>query len=493
MFQEYITKEQTPFTSEVADTFFKNIDGSLLAASIGNECSFTATMRALIAPRMTEDETLVIIGDNTGTNNPSYSNADKLSVMQDFVPGFLPNMEGRLYIYNVSNSNNTANGKFDFIDHNFEELHEGWHRLVKITDFFRKTFRVMCFINPAIHSTILFVEREDFGKLHYLQCATFAFLPWFLERDKEITEDEMNLINSLRKKTSSEYIKCLNKMAEKYDFRTMSIKNLLDGFETRFETAEINRIEQKIEDLTEGILDFNRRIGELLKEKRDQETILLGYQTRVNNAGESEIMDYFLSNKNLVLESVTDTLIIFGVKTYVEYFDEDMAEKIINNKQSYIYRPNGRACNNIIPEDDMEKFMRAIFIDRVLKLRFCAIYTFALQGNVTAPSHYPYSYEFTGYMPNTHTDRYSCLGNYQRVINEYLLKNDYIGALEQCVASCSSLNLGDVPVMEEFMRQIYGISQYDTSTCCIELPNGDVVKPKEAIEWLKSQEEQENE
>lgn len=88
-------------------------------------------------------------------------------------------------------------------------------------------------------------------------------------------------------------------------------------------------------------------------------------------------------------------------------------------------------------------------------------------------------------MPNTHIDRYHCMGNYSRTINELLRKRNYIGALEQCIASCKSLNFGDSAVMGEFMRTMWS---NNTVSRCIELPDGRVVKPNEAIRWLDEQE-----
>lgn len=80
------------------------------------------------------------------------------------------------------------------------------------------------------------------------------------------------------------------------------------------------------------------------------------------------------------------------------------------------------------------------------------------------------------------------MGNYQRAINELLKNHNYIGAIEQCVASCRSLNFADSTVMQEFMRRLYGLSDYNVNIRCIELPDGRVVEPKEAIVWLKEQE-----
>ena len=82
------------------------------------------------------------------------------------------------------------------------------------------------------------------------------------------------------------------------------------------------------------------------------------------------------------------------------------------------------------------------------------------------------------------------MGNYTTTINRLLKNHDYIGALEQCIASCKSLNWGDSAVMTSFMRSMWGNG---SNNRCIELPDGRVVKPNEAITWLEQQEAQTNE
>ena len=92
-------------------------------------------------------------------------------------------------------------------------------------------------------------------------------------------------------------------------------------------------------------------------------------------------------------------------------------------------------------------------------------------------------------MPNTHIDRFSCMGSYQNTINRMLKENDYISAIEQCVASCKSLNFADSTVMSEFMCRMYGLQGHtNVNNRCLELPNGQIVTPKEAADWLREQE-----
>lgn len=132
--------------------------------------------------------------------------------------------------------------------------------------------------------------------------------------------------------------------------------------------------------------------------------------------------------------------------------------------------------------------MTEIFVreEPVLRIKFCAAYRFDLDGNVHAQGHHNFDdYKFAEYMPNPHIDRYRCMGGYERTINCLLGNRDYIGALEQCIASCKSLNWGDSTVMAAFMG-----TMWEDNGCarrCIELPDGRVVNPIEAIRWVEQQ------
>ena len=141
----------------------------------------------------------------------------------------------------------------------------------------------------------------------------------------------------------------------------------------------------------------------------------------------------------------------------------------------------------------MAKLMTAIFVDEEPKLRIkiCAAYRFDLNGNVMGRRGYSYPAEFKNCMPNPHIHYHSCMGGYLTAVNRLLQSREYIGALEQSVASCRSLNWGDSTVMCEFLRDMYKTGS--GRMACIELPDGRVVSSKEAIEWLESQEAVKNE
>lgn len=489
MFRQVLTK--TPLVNEIANDYFTNIRGREFQGDV----SFVSTLRALVAPRMSDyDNITVWFTSSNYTKERIESNSvknllDSAGVDLDYLN------TGDIYVHNLTRNSEDNAAMMQKIKEKLTKEFPSWKPIDKVEAFFRKTFSVCCFINPEKKNVILFVDSIDIRKCHYLQCGILAFLPWYFDPEKGVSAQEMELIKSLREKTSEKYERCIAEIASKYNFRELRIKKLLAGFETKYEEEEVRSSERRINELIRKINEYNDAIGGFLREKADFEILRAGLQKKIAEGSEdSEIMDYFLCNKNLVLESISDTTITFSTIGYVTYFDEDEVENVIDNPDSYIYKPNGRGCNNIIPAEDMGMLMRAIFLDQTLKMRFCSSYTFNLRGNVRANQGHDYSaIEFRDCTPNTHIDRYRCMGGYERVINEMLMEHNYIGAIEQCMASTVSLNFSDGCVMEEFMRRMYGISNCSVNIRCIELPDGKVVEPEEAIKYLKSQNAQEGE
>lgn len=483
MFRQVISS--TPMNSQIANSFFQNIVGG----DYNGDFTFLSTLRALVAPRMQDGEEIRLYFNNSDFTASAVSSNDARRVVRaiyevDYYSS------GSIVIHSFNGRQEDNYACMELMKSTFCNTYSGWQRLEKVTEFFRKTFYCMCFVNPERRMVTLFVDSLNVRKMHYLQCAIFAFLPWYFNPEDGVKADEMELIQSLREKTPEKYEECIAKIASKYDFRTMHIRKALAGFETRYEKRECERTMDSIRSTVNKIEDLENRLSEYFRQKREYEIRLLGLETKIasSEGQDSEIMEYFLCNQKLVIDSVDDCTMTFATKDYMTYFDEDMARSVIDNDRSYVYLPDGRACNNYIEAADMKKLMYAIFIEQTLKLRFCSAYLFELGCRVRGIRGYNYGAEFRDYMPNPHIDRYSCIGNYERAINNCIKNNDYIGALEQSIASCKSLNFGDSTVMKVFMKRMYGIDGYSHNRC-IETPDGKVLTPKEAVAWMKAEEE----
>lgn len=480
----------TSMTSEIANDLFSNIYGD----NFNGDTSFLSTLRALLSPRIPKEDFVGLyfrrgyIYNPVTLDNITAASDIRYALQQITCTDFIT--PGMIMIANLPASEDNVKASFSFMEKHMPKV-SGWHRLPKVTEFYRKAFGVMCYINPEIKSVVLVVENMDIRRMHYLQCSIFAFLPWYFDPEAGVDADEMELIQSLREKSNRKYINCIEKIAEKYDFRTTRIKKLLDGFENSYEKAQCAQLENDILSINRSINNYYESISDGMRQLREYNYRLVGLKSKLAEGdGQSEIMEYFLTNKKLSLLSVTGSAMQFCVKDYLMYFDEDMAKSVIDNHNSYIYT----SLPGRIDGDDVEKLMYAIFIDQKLRIKFCATYNFDLgRLRVTGVANHDYRQqcEFSDCMPNPHIDRYSCLGNYEREINAALENRDYIFAIEQCVASCKSLNFGDSIVASYFVECLFKGNNANENDVCIELPDGDVVNATKAIEWLKSQENQE--
>lgn len=481
MFKSNIT--QTPFTTDAANGYFQNITGS----SFGVDCSFLSTLRALLAPRMKDDEKIHLYFDSSNYNVRSVDSLGTERTVRSICCNYnIMYSTDMMLVHNLYSDQEGNHACLNAIESKFTTVYEGYHRLEKVKAFYRKSFNVDCYVNPDLKNVIVFAEKLDTKKIHYLQVSIMAMLPWYFDPKAGISEEEMALVYSLRETKPDKYNQCIAKMAEKYDFRAAKIRKLLDGFETIYERKECEKIKDEIFGIDRRIEDINESIGEYFKRRNDACIRLMGLEKKIADGFESEMMEYFLCNSRLVLDQVDGTNMYFSVKDYLEYFDSEMAERTIGNKQSFVYE-YGLSRRGSNGAEKAKKLMTEIFVSENprLKIRFCASYMFNLNGNVRAMQNSDFGYEFAGYMPNPHIDRFQCMGNYQQVINTLLMKRDYIGAVEQCIASCKSLNWGDHTVMCEFMRNFW--SGNARSSRCIELPDGSVVTPVEAIRWLEEQ------
>lgn len=484
MFKDVL--RNTAIYGDTENSFFA---GKIRGDSYLGDISFGSTLRALVYPRMDKkDEVGLYFGSTTykATTVASTSVSKMISTICSNAPIHDANY---IYIHSMRAPAQDDNyACLELLKNYLTEKYSGWERVEKITDFYRKQFYILCFINPELKSVMIFVDKLDMPKLHYIQCSMFAFLPWYFKPEDGVNELEMALIESLREKTPEKYLDCIAQIAKQYDFRSERIKKLLKGIECKYEQREMELIKNDIANIIAEISRYNAAIGEKLKIKTVKEATLLGLETKIAKGSEnSDIMDYFLKNTNIKLESVSGSRVTFVASGYFSFFDEEMAKNVIDNPTSYVYYSSeGYDYSEYVPADDMKLLMYALFIEQKIKMKCCAAYKLDLVGSVTPQGSYPFSIEFKNdFMPNPHIDRYTCLGNYQRAINDLLAQRNFILAIEQCMASCKSLNFGDTAVMKVFMKTLYGINDYNNH--CIELPDGKIVAPIDAIKWLKEQ------
>lgn len=477
MFKNEISS--TPLMNEPANTLMANISGDRFMG----DCSFVSTLRALLFNRMPKEDRI-----NFRISRSDYSSGDvEHTSKRDMVRNICNHnnqigQQGGFALHYFNSMTQKANQDcFALVVAEFENTYPGYKKLEKITEFYRKAFPVACFINTELKSIALFVEQMDYRRFHYLQCAIFPMVPWYFDPKAGVSEPEMNLVKSLMENTPDAYRDCIAKLCDLFDFRSEVIKQKLNGFELRFIRDALASSEGQYHDITNRIADFNNRLCEELSKLNDLNFRIAGMRQKLEegNGDDSEIMDYFLRNKNLVLIDSVGARVDFIVRAKLEYYDPDMAESAINNKHSLLYtRGGGHGAA------DREKLYRAIFVDNQIHVNVCAAFQLSIGGGVNTRGHYAFGEEFNNCMPHPHIDEYNCMGDYVRIVNDLMQRHDYIMALEQCIASARSLNFADSTVLGHFVSVLFGGGDHAR---CLELPDGRIVNPTDAIKWLNEQ------
>lgn len=452
----------TVFTDEDAETLFKD---KIPFLAINNDVSLVSTMRALIAPRMSDATTLNISFD--------------IVYDESIVGSWLCRNKNRRDAFMLIDAQ--TDDVFSDFKSNFIADAGDYEEAGAVEGFFAKAFPMHCFINQELRSTVVMVRNLDIRKLHYLQIALLAMMPWYKGSRESISDTEMALIQSLGKNDSSEYRRCLGELIKPYNLRDVKVRRLLTGFETSVDRQRKTIETEQIRRIDDSISAYERDIARLLQERNEHLLTLLGLESRIaeTSGKDSELMEYILRNNKVSLRSVRENQLVFAVSDYISYYDEDMIERSLKYRRGALFEgaPSREAA------DSMAELMRSVLIDRRLRLRVSAVYRVTIGSEVEGLSHYGAEDIYADSMPNPHIHEYRCLGNYVSALNAALRTNDYIGIIEQCFASARSLNWGDPPVMNHFVRYMY-----DDRYRCIELPDGSVVYPSEAITWLYEEE-----
>lgn len=483
MFRQVISK--TPLTTEAADAFFTNITG----ASYSGDKSFLATLRALMYPRMPAGAKISQRFYTANISKDYTTEHNQRDIVHAACQDWDVNGKDYLVVCNVNNRDEDARKAcLDAIQNDFPKAFKGWHSMDKVTDLYRKSYRVLCYINPDKRSTILFVDNLNVRRVHYLGVCIMAILPWYFNAEQGMTDLEKKLLFSCKEIESEEpYMACLEEIAKQWNFEEARTRKLLSGFEAKYERVALDEIQRQINRSYEEVQQYENSIASLFERIADQNIRLEGLRAKLaqkEQHGDSDLMEYFLCNKHLHLEEVRDTTMYFEVRGCLTYFNEDMAESYIRNHNSVLYNYPFKGTNG----GQMERLWRSVFLGQdeadagrpVVKMRICAAYSLDLRRGVQGRSGHDFSEFGSGYLRNPHIQNHSCLGQHRRAFDELMKKQDYIGCLEQTVSSCCNISMSEAGVISRmFEEAARGVK-------CFELPDGRAVNGVEAIEWLEA-------
>ena len=224
---------ETALTTQNANEYFGNITGQYYAGDV----SFVATIRALLGPRVPDGESIELIHIDTAYGRSVVEDNIATDVINGIISSDNRASGGKLYIVNVGASFKEDNAAvLALLEEKFLSVANGYTQFAEVTAVIQD-FKVLCFYNQSIKTTILFVESYNLKKHHYIQGLTLGLFPWYFKRgagaDNEhpIQQDEIELINSFLQKDPDVYLRLIQKLSEQYDFNLGRISKLLRGIE----------------------------------------------------------------------------------------------------------------------------------------------------------------------------------------------------------------------------------------------------------------------
>ena len=462
-------------TSPAADKIFPNCTGD----AFRSDTSFLATLRAIIVPRMKEGDTLrlTVVDVPASAYNEGDDGAKLFKAIRSKTTA-LTN-DNSVVVVNIGCRSDSGEDIMKRIDAAAPVELEGY----KPHEFYAGYFKANAstdariFMNAEKRSTVMIVANLSTIIWHMLASTVCKTLPWyFIERPGKDDPEVCDILTAiLMEKTPDKFKEIISKIERRYDFRSASIKEKLDGYERRYDEHALRSVQEKISRIQNKIKELYNSAADQARQLHDSQVTEAGLKETIAHGGSNELMEYFLVNKHLELEEANDDELRFSVGDYyVDMWDEDACELAISKHGSAIYS----YFKSENEQKNAERFFRAVFQKELLKIKVCAAYSINPYGGCAGLTGHSYPEWMADCMPNPHTEYYGCLGGHEAIINQATNAGNYISAVEQCCAACRNLNFSDSTVMSKWSNKFFAMDKP-----CVELPDGSCVKPKEAIKW----------
>lgn len=441
----------------IADDMFPNIKG----ITFRRDVSFLVAERMLLYKRIPDEETATVYYEE-------FDLGDLMRIGSANQPEFLKailndDMKTENHVL-VASCPVFSDGDKKTLNEMFKDVEEinGMKREPAVEAFFGQIMNAHVYSDFATARTLIVTDRMSVAKWHAIASLTSRYFHKFFE-EKPLTPDERQISFALcDEKTPDKFIDMMRDFAKQFDFRSATIKSSLAGFESKNARIRLSRLDDQLEGKRRQIEDQNREYVRLMREKRSLEdsraALALGLTEDKN-----EMMNYFLTNKNLILNDVDEEgSLTFSVKTPFANFNPDLAEKMITNPERRDRVDMYRRGSSDVSMEDRDLLFRAILLDRKVRVWLYGKFTIGLDRSyaVEAHSDVDQTEELADTCPNPHLYFHACMGDNQRAAIDALLSGDYILSVEQCIGSVASVNLAETvtsgPWMELLLSDKYG-------------------------------------
>ncbi len=454
--------KQLSLTSEMDDGIFSNIQ----ADTFENDVSFVSTLRALLFNRISPEEKITA-DVHFGADRPMNS-ADVFNIF-----AHPSTSTDAITVHTL---------KGEEKDCDFETLRKsfgvriGYEYLEDISRYLSQCgSKMSVYSTQGSKHTIIVADNLTLKGWHYIQSALPRLIPWYFSNP--LNDFEVALLKSLTQKKNDDYARLMQEFSRQNDFRMLVLSKVLNGFGLAYEKNRLNTLKSERDNVSSRFTELQNQIGAIISREKALQIEILGLESALEQGDGTGLADYFICNRSLHMSEVKGDSLKYVVTTALEYFDQNVFEKFLNNHQSYFYQ---NVKNTDYAVEEVKLLLAAIFGDNIsLKVRVCAEFSLSMTGSLKPEHHSQKVREFNDWLPHPHINDMRCLGSNAVYINELMRSKKYIEAIEQTVAATKNINFTDSIVVEKFISTLLKSGQK-----FIELPNNEIVTPRQALEWI---------
>lgn len=315
-------------------------------------------------------------------------------------------------------------------------------------------------------------------------------IPWYYGvesdfKESPLTADEITLARAVDKGEEA-FVAAAQKIYNETDVAdkvsAIRFKNMYKGVKEKL----IRQYTDNIANWNAEFARFESQIQETAKKIRDASIMKSSLENSEEDDGKS-MADFFTKRSNLSIKRWEGNALIFTVASMASPFNYDAAESDLKRSGHAIYR--GRD-NCDLTQDQAKKLLKAVFIDRVIKLPLYSNYRLSLsEASIRLAMNEPAAPKFAGYTPHPHHLYYGCTGNNLSQAATCMRDGNYVGAVSQVIGSTATITFADETVMAEFGNKIL----WNISEKPYMLPDGSFVNCKDAYKWLEENESEDEE
>lgn len=219
-----------------------------------------------------------------------------------------------------------------------------------------------------------------------------------------------------------------------YDnIRNQRLAKMISGMREASYKAKKEEVQEQLLFIQREFENIEAKIHKLEQQRQDLTFTLCGIEhAKENDEDVQAVADYITNNKQISVTCVTETRLRFCVRTYLDMFVEDDAEKFAERNPEY-------KC--LFGEDQQGRY----------RLRTYAYFDMDNFGHITPCT----GERLTDWgIPNPHLNYFACLGGFREMLVRAAQDRDIVKTMELCAAVTRNMNFLDSACMSKLVADL---------------------------------------